>query len=185
MTISRVPVVAVLWLAVLVIRGSAPGPPGDLVGGRVTVRAAGPLGTPAAAVRYAAPLDHLRVVRTFAPPATHYGPGHLGADLATSSGVTVAAAADGTVTFAGTVAGRGLVVVAHADGVRTEYEPLQPLVRRGQAVARGQPIGRVTGAHRPCRVGRCLHWGARRGDEYLDPLALLRPLGPVRLLPWS
>ena len=31
----------------------------------------------------------------------------------------------------------------------------------------------------------CLHWGARRGDTYLDPLSLLRPLGPVRLLPWS
>jgi hypothetical protein len=30
----------------------------------------------------------------------------------------------------------------------------------------------------------CAAWGARRGDIYLDPLELLRPLGPVRLLPW-
>ena len=75
------------------------------------------------AVRYSAPVP-LRVVRAFEQPAGPYGPGHRGVDLAAAAGDAVRAAADGTVTFAGSVAGRGVVVVRHADGVRTEYEPL-------------------------------------------------------------
>ena len=46
----------------------------------------------------------------------------------------------------------------------------------------GEPIGRVAaGGH--C-AGRCLHWGLRRGETYLDPLLLIRtgPSGPLRLL---
>ncbi|MEO6502329.1 MAG: M23 family peptidase, partial [Jatrophihabitantaceae bacterium] len=46
-------------------------------------------------------------------------------------------------------------------------------------------IGVVRGAHRSCAPAPCLHWGARRGEAYLDPMSLLRPLGVVRLLPWS
>lgn len=136
-------------------------------------------------MRYSAPLEPVRVVHAFAPPATRFGPGHLGVDLATSPGRVVRSAAGGLVSFVGRVAGRGLVVITHTDGVRTEYEPIAPLVRRGEPVARGQPIGRLAGTHHGCSRGRCLHWGARRGEVYLDPLALLRPLGPIRLLPWS
>ncbi len=87
--------------------------------------------------------------------------------------------------FAGQVAGRGVVVVAHPDGVSTEYEPLLVLVRVGARVGAGQPIGRLAGPHRGCPAAGCLHWGARRGEQYLDPLSLLRPLGVVRLLPWN
>ncbi len=125
----------------------------------------------------------LVVLRRFDPPSTVYGPGHLGADLALGAGELVLAAGAGTVRFAGPVAGRGVVVVAHPDGVSTEYEPVQPLVRAGAAVSAGAPIGRLTGAHRGCPAA-CLHWGAKRAGAYLDPLSLLRPLGPVRLLPW-
>jgi murein DD-endopeptidase MepM/ murein hydrolase activator NlpD len=89
------------------------------------------------------------------------------------------------VTFAGPVAGRGLVVVLHADGVRTEYEPVRVLVSRGAPVRAGVVLGRVAGTHGSCAPGRCLHWGARRGADYLDPLLLLRALGTVRLLPWT
>lgn len=139
---------------------------------------------PPAGVSYAPPLPQLEVVRGFDPPATRYGAGHLGVDLAAHPGEPVRAAASGVVTFAGQVAGRGLAVVLHADGVRTEYEPLRLLVSRGADVAAGQVLGSVAGAHGSCAPGRCLHWGARRGADYLDPLLLLRPLGPVRLLPW-
>lgn len=135
-------------------------------------------------VRYQPPIRPLRVVRPFDPPAQPFGPGHLGVDLATRPSTTVRSAAAGVVSFAGSVAGRGLVVVQHPDGVRTEYEPVRPVVHRGEAVRRGQPLGRVVGKHGTCAPGRCLHWGARRGSDYLDPLLLLRPLGPVRLLPW-
>ncbi|WAX57575.1 M23 family metallopeptidase [Jatrophihabitans cynanchi] len=141
-------------------------------------------GSPAA-VSYAPPVAPLQVVRGFVPPSTQWGPGHRGVDLATSPGEPVRAAGAGTVSFAGRVAGRGVVVIAHAGGVRTEYEPVTPLVRAGATVLRGAAIGRVHGTHGGCAPGRCLHWGARRGDAYFDPLGLLRPLGPVRLLPWA
>lgn len=135
-------------------------------------------------VRYAAPVSPLRVVRAFDPPATRYGPGHLGVDLAVAPGAPVHSAADGTVSFAGSVAGRGVVVVLHADGVSTEYEPLRPAVTTGELVVLGQVLGHVHGTHGSCAPDRCLHWGARRGATYFDPLTLLDSLGPVRLLPW-
>ncbi len=138
----------------------------------------------AAAVSYSAPLaSGLQVVRGFDPPATRYGPGHLGVDLRTTPGAPVLAAGAGVVSFAGSVAGRGVVVVGHADGVSTEYEPVRPLVHAGARVARGQVLGALDGAHRGC-AGSCLHWGARRAGAYFDPLTLLQRLGVVRLLPW-
>ena len=142
--------------------------------------AAGPAG---AAGSYLPPLPGaLRVVRPFDPPRTPYGPGHRGVDLAGPQGATVRAPAAGTVRFAGAVGGRGVVVIAHPDGIRTEYEPVRPLVSAGATVAAGAPIAVLRGRHAGC-PGSCLHWGARRGEAYLDPLTLLAPLGPVVLLP--
>ena len=137
---------------------------------------------PVAVVIYAAPVAG-RVLRPFDPPTTPYGAGHRGVDLAAAAGTPVRAAADGTVTFAGPVAGRGVLVVEHTDGITTEYEPVRPRVARGARVRRGEVIAAVAGRHPGCADG-CLHWGARRGAGYLDPLTLLRPLGPVVLLPW-
>jgi len=127
------------------------------------------------------------VVRPFIAPVSDYGAGHRGVDLATTGGSLVRSAGPGTVSFAGYVAGRGLVVVIHPDGVSTEYEPLQPSVRAGEAVSGGTALGvvPVSGVHGACMPGGCLHWGARRAGAYFDPLTLLRPLGPVRLLPWD
>jgi murein DD-endopeptidase MepM/ murein hydrolase activator NlpD len=144
-----------------------------------------PAPAPAAQTRYAAPVAPVSVVRAFEQPATPYGPGHRGVDLAIAPQSPVRAAGPGVVTFAGTVAGRGVVVIAHPDGVRTEYEPLRVTVSAGAAVTLGQVIGRVSGRHGACEPSRCLHWGARRGAAYFDPLLLLRRLGPVRLLPWD
>lgn len=143
------------------------------------------LPTTPAAVAYLPPVRPVRVVRGFVAPSSPWGPGHRGVDLASIPGEPVRAAAIGAVSFAGAVAGRGVVVLTHADGVRTEYEPVTPLVHAGAAVFRGEIIGRVQGTHGDCAAGRCLHWGARRGDTYFDPLGLLQPLGPVRLLPWT
>src|SRR6185369_11722686 len=88
----------------------------------------------------------------------------------------------GTVRFAGMIAGVGVVSVDHADGLRTTYQPVAPTVRAGQPVAAGDPIGVLVAGHPGCPVAACLHWGLRRGDAYLDPLALLG-LARVRLLP--
>jgi murein DD-endopeptidase MepM/ murein hydrolase activator NlpD len=135
---------------------------------------------------YRAPVaGGLRVLRGFSPPPVRYQAGHLGVDLAAASGSSVLAAGAGLVRFAGSVAGRGLVVISHPDGISTEYEPVAATVTVGQRVRSGQPIGRLSGRHRGCPAVGCLHWGARRGADYLDPLSLLRPLGTVRLLPWD
>lgn len=129
------------------------------------------------------PVPH-PVVRPFVPPATPYGPGHRGVDLAGRPGVAVTAAGDGVVVHAGPLAGRGVVSIAHANGLRTTYEPVEAAVVAGARVTRGEVVGHLARGHDGCvDAAACLHWGALRGDEYLDPLGLLTS-GRVRLLPW-
>lgn len=123
------------------------------------------------------------VVRPFDPPDTVYGAGHRGVDLAAVPGQEVLAAAAGTVAFAGVVAGRGVVSVVHADGLRTTYEPVTAAVAAGTPVARGQVLGTLEAGHPGCGAPACLHWGVRRGaSEYLDPLRLVGRWS-VRLVP--
>jgi murein DD-endopeptidase MepM/ murein hydrolase activator NlpD len=121
------------------------------------------------------------VVGGFDPPATPYGAGHRGVDLLGRPGQPVHAALAGTVTYAGSLAGRGVVVVSHG-GTRTTYEPVTASVGVGDPVAGGRPIGalQVPGSH--CFPRACLHWGWIAGSTYLDPLRLVGG-GPVRLLP--
>lgn len=133
-------------------------------------------------ITFRPPLDGALVVtRRFEPPATPYGPGHRGVDFADPPGTPVVAAAGGTVTFAGSVAGRGVITVTHGE-LRTTYEPVTPTVRIGQVVDAGQELGRLTPGHHGCPASACLHWGLLRGAVYLDPLSVLRRLAP-RLLP--
>ncbi|MGY1825151.1 M23 family metallopeptidase [Blastococcus sp. SYSU DS0541] len=132
---------------------------------------------------WSAPLPGEPVVtRPFEPPPHRYGPGHRGVDLAAAPGSPVRAAGDGVVVFAGMVAGRPVVSVDHAGGLRTTYEPVTPSVGTGRSVVRGARLGVLLAGHDECPVAACLHWGARRGEVYLDPMSLLRP-PRVRLLP--
>ncbi|MFG2728735.1 murein hydrolase activator EnvC family protein [Streptomyces canus] len=127
------------------------------------------------------------VLRGWEPPATVYGRGHRGVDLAAPPGTPVRAVAPGRVSFAGRVAGRGVVSVElTGTDLRTTYEPVTASVEKGAEVAAGEVVGTVepTGSH--CTT-TCVHWGLRRGEAYLDPLSLLPPWllrrGPSRLLP--
>jgi murein DD-endopeptidase MepM/ murein hydrolase activator NlpD len=121
------------------------------------------------------------VSRPFVAPAHRYAAGHRGADLPGVPGAPVRAAGDGLVSYAGLVAGRGVVVVVHGD-LRTTYEPVEALVGVGALVAAGEVVGVLEPGHAGCPALACLHWGLRRGDDYLDPVRLVSP-GPVRLLP--
>jgi len=132
---------------------------------------------------YRWPLDGTpEVTRRFDPPAERWLAGHRGVDLASSPEAVVRAAGPGVVHFSGYLAGRGVVSVMHPNGLLTTYEPLTPLVKKGQSVRAGDPIGRLSSGHLGCPVAACLHWGLRHGKDYLDPLSLLG-YGRVRLLP--
>lgn len=121
------------------------------------------------------------VVAPFEAPAGPYGPGHRGADLAGTVAQSVTAVDAGRVSFAGSVAGRGVVVVDHGR-LRTTYEPLLVAVDPGDEVRAGDVLGSLTLAGGHCLPASCLHLGARAGDVYVDPLPFLGR-GPVRLLP--
>jgi hypothetical protein len=89
------------------------------------------------------------------------------------------------VTHVGSIAGRGTVSVLHASGIRSTYEPLDPAVVAGSAVARGGLLGRLQESGTHCDPALCLHLGALRGHTYLDPIAFLQYPRRVRLLPLS
>lgn len=127
------------------------------------------------------------ILRGWQPPATPYGPGHRGVDLAAPPGTPVRAVAPARVTFAGRVAKTAVVTLALTDTgsppLRTTYEPVRPSVREGEQVTAGQAVGTLEAPSTPphCPTS-CLHWGLLRASTYLDPLSLLRT-SPSRLLP--
>lgn len=126
------------------------------------------------------------VMRVFDPPEAKWNRGHRGVDLAAVPGQTVYSAAAGTVVFAGELAGRPLVSIAHPGGLRTTYEPVEAVVRVGQLVDAGIAVGALVAGHPGCGSTACLHWGAMRGPasraDYVDPLGLLVG-SPIRLKP--
>lgn len=126
------------------------------------------------------------VERGFAPPAVPWAAGHRGVDLRAGPGAPVRAAAPGRVSYAGQVAGRGVVAIELAGGLRVTYQPVRASVAVGDEVGAGQVVGVLAVGPWHC-PGGCLHWGLRRGDVYLDPLSLLPDAmlrgRPSRLLP--
>ena len=121
------------------------------------------------------------VVAGFDPPSAAWSAGHRGVDLLGAAEQPVRAAMGGTVTVAGTIAGRGVVVVSHGT-TRTTYEPVQASVHRGDRVRAGAPIGTLQAALSHCAPRICLHWGLIGARGYQDPLGLIRSTR-VRLLP--
>ena len=118
------------------------------------------------------------VVRPFVAPASDYGAGHRGIDLA--AGDDVLAPADGTVFFAGVVVDRGVLSIDHGDGVISSYEPVTTTLHAGDTVRRGQVIGTIDPGH--CAV-RCVHFGVRVAGEYVSPLLFLGGAPRAVLLP--
>lgn len=122
------------------------------------------------------------VRRGFDPPLRVWGRGHRGVDLAATVGQPVFAVTDGSVRYAGQLAGRGVVSIAHTGGRRTTYEPVRPSVQEGKRVSAGDRIGVVGPEPGHCVPATCLHWGLLDGARYRNPLDLLGR-GPIRLLP--
>jgi murein DD-endopeptidase MepM/ murein hydrolase activator NlpD len=116
------------------------------------------------------------IVDPFRDPSCPWCPGNRGLTYATAPDTAVRAAAAGTVTFSGVVAGTRYVVVDHGDGRRATYGGLAgSAVRVGDHVAAGTIVG---------RSGAELHFGLREGEVYIDPAPLLaRPVERARLVP--
>ena len=123
------------------------------------------------------------VMRVFDAPSPNWQRGHRGVDLAGVPGQAVYAAGPGTVVFAGVLAGRPVVSVAHPGGLRTSYEPVVASVRPGQlggfrhgARRAGRRTRRLPGPGLPalgCDVGagrqRRLRRSARAARDDADP----------------
>ena len=136
-----------------------------------------------AAVKWDWPLKPARLSAGFDRPAQNWLPGHRGVDLVGQAGDQVLAAGNGVVTFAGLVAGKGVVVIKHGS-LRTTYEPVSASVAVGSKVRVGQVIGTLVPGKSHCASKTnvsCLHWGLIRGEKYLNPLSLVQKR--VRLLP--
>ncbi|KQZ84426.1 peptidase M23 [Microbacterium sp. Root166] len=137
---------------------------------------------PPAATAWAWPVDSARIVQAYEAPAHRYGPGHRGIDLRSGTGdLRVSAPADGTVAFAGAVAGRGVLTIDHGDGLVTTLEPVDTALVPGAAVAKGAEVGTVAiGGHTAMGA---LHFGVRRHGEYINPLLLVGEVPRAVLLP--
>ena len=122
------------------------------------------------------------LVRPYREPLAQFASGHRGVDYAAPAGTPVRAANAGTVTFAGTVGGEQHVVVAHAGGIRTTYSYLASVdVPVGARVARGAVLGTAGGSGSGHGRG-VVHFGARVGSRYFDPMLLFEPTDLTKLV---
>ena len=157
----------------------------------------------ASRLRYRSPTatSRPRVIHPFEKPAQRWSAGHRGVDLAVPEhDRRVYAPAPGKVVFSGTVVNRKVLVIAHPDGRRSTFEPMDEAFPAGTTVAAGEVIGTVAvtaggNSERPYRrcSTPCLYWGVRqggaRGDgsgkdaEYINPMSLLGSKEPSILLP--
>jgi murein DD-endopeptidase MepM/ murein hydrolase activator NlpD len=129
---------------------------------------------------------HGPVIRGFDPPDTPFGAGHRGIDIAVSLGTVVRAPEGAVVAFAGKVGGDLFVTLDHGGGLTSTYSWVSSaLVRKGDAVARGQPIATSGLGHDGSLVPH-LHLGVRLDGDYVDPLLYLGSAGVedlIRLAP--
>ena len=114
------------------------------------------------------------VLRVFDAPSPNWQRGHRGVDLAGVPGQPVYAAGPGTVVFAGELAGRPVVSIAHPGGLRTSYEPVVPSVRPGQLVAAGAALGEAGCRSSRLRRRRPACTGVRCGVRRRTPTTSIR-----------
>ncbi|MDV8149402.1 M23 family metallopeptidase [Arthrobacter sp. B10-11] len=122
------------------------------------------------------------VLRGFDPPDKPWMSGHRGVDLqAAADGAPVTAPESGTVSFVGVVVDRPVITIDHGNGLRSSFEPVESSLPAGAAVSKGDVLGTVVAGH--CAMTPCVHWGVRRGEDYINPLSLVTDLRPSILLP--
>ncbi len=105
---------------------------------------------------------------------------HSGLDFRGPTGAPIYAAAEGTVSFAGTKAGYGnCLEISHGNGLVTRYAHMSAFgAQIGQRVAAGDVIGAIGNTGRS--TGPHLHFEVRIGDRAVNPRPFLD--GPRRFL---
>jgi murein DD-endopeptidase MepM/ murein hydrolase activator NlpD len=129
-----------------------------------------------------------RVIREFMAPATEYGAGHRGIDIAAVAGDAVRAPASGRVLFSGKVAGRGALTIEHPNDVVSTIEPIEAFVTVGDIVSAGDVVGVVAPTYvvwDASHVCSCVHVGARYRGSYVSPRTLLEQARTAVLKPWG
>jgi murein DD-endopeptidase MepM/ murein hydrolase activator NlpD len=122
------------------------------------------------------------IIRGFDPPASPYGSGHRGIDIAAPAGTIVRAPAPGVVSFSGNVGGHLFVTIDHGGGLLSTASFLsERLVLRGDTVVQGQSIGRSGSGHQGDLQAN-LHFGVRLNGTYVDPLDYLTPASVVDMI---
>jgi murein DD-endopeptidase MepM/ murein hydrolase activator NlpD len=107
------------------------------------------------------------------PFGWRWGRMHEGIDLGAAYGAPIAAAAAGTVIYAGWLGGYGnLTVIDHGGGLATAYGHQSSIaVSGGEQVAQGQTIGYVGSTGHS--TGPHLHFEVRVNGQAVDPLGYL------------
>ena len=101
-----------------------------------------------------------------------WGRMHEGVDIAAGYGTPIAAAASGTVIYAGWMGGYGnLIIIDHGGGIATAYAHQSSFTVGGGPVSQGQTIGYV-GCTGHC-YGPHLHFEVRVNGSAVDPLGYL------------
>ncbi|MDR0627147.1 MAG: M23 family metallopeptidase [Bifidobacteriaceae bacterium] len=113
------------------------------------------------------------VVRPFDLPVQPWLAGHRGVDLLAAAGSAVLAPAAGSVSFNGWIVDRHVLVIRHGELAST-LEPVLSDLAVGDLVRRGESVGTLAGGE-AWHCPDCLHWGVRRGEQYLDPTLLVEP----------
>jgi murein DD-endopeptidase MepM/ murein hydrolase activator NlpD len=106
------------------------------------------------------------------PFGWRWGRMHEGIDIAAGYGTPIAAAASGTVIYAGWMSGYGnLIIIDHGGGMATAYAHQSSFAVGGGSVSQGQVIGYV-GCTGHC-FGPHLHFEVRINGSPVDPLGYL------------
>jgi murein DD-endopeptidase MepM/ murein hydrolase activator NlpD len=106
------------------------------------------------------------------PFGWRWGRMHEGVDIAAGYGTPIAAAASGTVIYAGWMGGYGnLIIIDHGGGIATAYAHQSSFAVGGGPVSQGQTIGYI-GCTGHC-FGPHLHFEVRINGSAVDPLGYL------------
>ena len=106
---------------------------------------------------------------------------HSGVDIAAPRGTAVRAAADGVVSLVhqGMYFTGKTVLIDHGLGLASVFIHMDEiLVREGQRLSKGTPIGKVGATGRA--TGPHLHWGISLFETRLDPALLVPPMPGVK-----